>query len=181
VWVIAAGAVAGASVISFAALRALRRRSATAPADADSLEESAVSTLRRDPRTSGSAIDVAAVAPGIIELTGMVLTQDVAQRAARLLHALPGVKTVINRLDTGSLERHLATNRRRRARGESSLRERQWYGVRVGTGRRRQSPATDPDRPDDTVKRMSRELEVTQRDIADGTAPEPSDGGPRGV
>src|SRR5690606_15189965 len=91
----------------------------------------------------------------------------------RLLHALPGVRTVINRLDTRALEQHLAGNRYQRARGESWTRERQWYGVRVGTGRRRQSPTTDPERPDDTVERRTREPDVKPTDIGDATGSGP--------
>jgi hypothetical protein len=173
-WVLAAAAVAGATLISFAFLRIARRRGRRVPSTSalDFLEDSAVAALRRDPQTGVCAIDVAAIAPGIVELTGNVPTHEVGQRAARLLHALPGVRTVINRLDAGTLEQHLADNRNRRARGEPATRERQWYGVRVGTGRRRQSADTDPGRLDDTVKRRTRELEVSAADITEATTPD---------
>ncbi|HEX2165821.1 MAG TPA: BON domain-containing protein, partial [Longimicrobiales bacterium] len=126
VWVIAAGAAAGATAISFAVLRTLRRRRQRLPltTSLDYLEDAAVDALRRDPQTGGCAIDVAATGPGMIELTGVVPTHEISQRAARLLHALPGVRTVVNRLDTGALEHQLATNRTRRARGEPASRER---------------------------------------------------------
>ena len=169
-WVVAAGAVAGATAIAYAVLRVVRSRRQPVVTGVDHLEEAAVEALRRDPQTGSCAIDVAAIAPGMIELTGMVPTHEVAQRAARLLHALPGVRTVVNRLDTGALEQQLATNRVRRAGGEPALRERQWYGMRVGTGRRRQSSDTEANRPDDTVKRRTRELEIRAADIAEGTA-----------
>lgn len=174
VWVIAAGAAAGVTAISFAVLRTLRRRRERPPlvSGLDYLEDAAVDVLRRDPQTGACAIDVAATGPGMIELTGVVPTQEVSQRAARLLHSLPGVRTVVNRLDTGALEQQLATNRTRRARGEPATRERQWYGVRVGTGRRRQSLDTDPGRTDDTVKRRTRDLEVSAADITEGMNPE---------
>lgn len=177
VWVIAAGAAAGATAISFAVLRTLRRRRESPPlvTGLDYLEDAAVDVLRRDPQTGGCPIDVAATGPGMIELTGVVPTHEISQRAARLLHSLPGVRTVVNRLDTGALEQQLATNRTRRARGEPATRERQWYGVRVGTGRRRQSADTDPARTDDTVKRLTRDLEVSAADITEGMNPD--DGG----
>src|SRR5690606_17402363 len=92
-------------------------------------------------------------------------------------HALPGVRTVVNRLDTGALEQQLATNRTRRSRGAPTSLERQWYGVRVGTGRRRQSAETDPGRPDDTVKRRTRDLEVSAADINEGLAEDEGDDG----
>lgn len=173
-WVIAAGAVAGVTAISFAVLRTLRRRRERQPlvTGLDYLEDAAVDVLRRDPQTGACAIDVAATGPGMIELTGVVPTHEVSQRAARLLHSLPGVRTVVNRLDTGALEQQLATNRTRRARGEPATRERQWYGVRVGTGRRRQSATTDPGRTDDTVKRRTRDLEVSPADISEGMNPD---------
>jgi hypothetical protein len=178
VWILAAGAVAGASAISFAVLRIVRRRRRLPlTTDLDYLEDAAVDVLRRDPQTGGCAIDVAATGPGMIELTGVVPTHEIAQRAARLLHALPGVRTVINRLDTGALEQQLATNRGRRARGEPATRERQWYGVRVGTGRRRQSADTDPGRNDDTVKRRTRDLEVSAADITEGISLDEGDDG----
>lgn len=174
VWVIAAGAAAGATAIAFAVLRTVRRRRESPPLTTglDYLEDAAVDVLRRDPQTGACAIDVAATGPGMIELTGVVPTHEVSQRAARLLHSLQGVRTVVNRLDTGALEQQLATNRTRRARGEPATRERQWYGVRVGTGRRRQSADTDPGRTDDTVKRLTRDLEVSPADITEGMNPD---------
>lgn len=184
VWILAAGVAAGASALAFVALRLVRRRGSALPhtSDLDHLEDAAVDALRRDPQTGSAAIDVAALGPGMIELTGVVPTHEVAQRAARLMHALPGVRTVVNRLDTGAVEQHLASNRVRRARGEPALRERQWYGVRVGTGRRRQSADTDPGPTEDAVKRRSRGLEVTAADISEGlNGDEAGDGPATGV
>lgn len=170
-WVVAVGA--GASAAAFTILRyARRRRTSVATGELDRLEESAVEALRRDRLTGGCAIDVAALGPGIIELSGVVPTLDIGQRAARLLHAIDGVRTVVNRLETGSSEDRLAENRLRRAQGEPALRERQWYGMSVGTGRRRQSPDTEPGRNDDTVERRMRELDVRDADVADAVSPE---------
>jgi hypothetical protein len=165
-WALAAGAAAGAGAVAFAILqgaRLLRRRQPVdygLPAELDSLEDAAVEVLRRDAETGVCAIDVAAIAPGIIELSGVVPTQEAAQRAARLLHSLSGVRTVISRLEVGTFEERLASARARNAQGDSEFQERRWYGVRVGTGRRRQSADTDPPRNDDSVQRRTRELEV---------------------
>ncbi|CAN5863581.1 hypothetical protein BH23GEM9_BH23GEM9_10110 [soil metagenome] len=167
----AVGAAAGAGALAFAVLRSvrsLRQRQARVLTELDALEDAAVETLRRDRATGVCAIDVAAIAPGAIELSGSVPTPEVAQRAARLLHSLPAVNTVVSRLEIGSLEELLADNRERLARGEASTLHRRWYGVRVGTGRRRQSVETEPARPDDTVERRTRELEVRPEDLADG-------------
>jgi hypothetical protein len=172
-WAISAGVAAGASAgaAAFAVLRTVRRRRLAGevlPGELGHLEDAAVDALRRDSQVGVCAIDVAAVAPGIIELTGMVPTHEVAQRAVRLLHGLPEVRTVISRLEAGSMEQRLAQNRERLARGEPELLERRWYGVRVGTGQRRQSLATEPARPDDSVPRRTRELEIRPTDLGDG-------------
>jgi hypothetical protein len=164
-WALAAGAAAGAGAVAFAVMSGVRawRRAREPqdfglPAELDALEDSAVEALRRDPETGVCAIDVAAVAPGMIELTGMVPTHEVGQRAARLLHSISGVRTVISRLEVGTTEERLASARARQAQGDPQFRERQWYGVRVGTGRRRQSLDTDPPRNDDSLQRRTREL-----------------------
>jgi hypothetical protein len=178
-WALAAGAAAGAGAMAYAVFRGMRLlrgrhgradRGPELPAELDALEDSAVEMLRRDPATGECAIDVAAIAPGIVELTGYVPTQEAGQRAARVLHSLPGVRTVISRLEVGSYESRLAEARGRHARGEPETLERQWYGVRVGTGRRRQSPATEPSRTDDSRHRLSRELEVRPEDLDDTAA-----------
>ncbi|HUF52087.1 MAG TPA: BON domain-containing protein [Longimicrobiales bacterium] len=115
-WLVATAAVAGASAVAYGVIRLTRARARReAPSELDAFELAAVDRLRRDAVTGRSPIEVAALAPGLVELTGTVPTHDVGQRAARLLHALPGVHTVINRLDTGSLEQRLATNRAQHA------------------------------------------------------------------
>lgn len=174
---IAAGAAAGAGAAAFAVLRgvrALRQRQQQTLTTLDLLEDEAVEVLRRDSVTGVCAIDVAAIGPNTIELTGRVPTPEAAQRAARLLHALPGVHTVISRVEIGAYESRLAENRERLARGEPSALQRRWYGVRVGTGRRRQSAETEPARPDDTVERQTRELEVQPSDLSDAASSQPA-------
>jgi hypothetical protein len=172
-----AGTAAGAAgAMAFAVLRgvrSLRRRQTLTLNELDALEDEAVDALRRDSVTGVCAIDVAAIGPNTIELTGLVPSRAAAQRAARLLHALHDVHTVISRLEIGSFEARLADNRERLARGEPSTQQRRWYGVRVGTGRRRQSLETDPPRPDDTVERLARDLEVDELEVQDATSAEP--------
>jgi hypothetical protein len=171
-WAIAAGAAAGAGALAYAVARGFRTfhrprpDGRPVPTGLDALEDSAVEVLRRDRQTGVCAIDVAAVAPGILELSGVVPTHAVAQRAARLLHSLDSVNTVISRLEVGSMEDRLASVRQRNVQGDAGLRERRWYGVRVGTGRRRQGD-TEPDRNDDSLHRRTRELEVSPADLQD--------------
>jgi hypothetical protein len=179
----AAGAAAGAGAVAFAVARVVRRRAAARQvaqprarelSGLAALEDAAVETLRRDPVTGVCGIDVAAMAPSTIELTGVVPTPDVGQRAASLLQGMPEVSAVLNRLEIGTLEQRLAANRELRAQGEPRLRERRWYGVRVGTGRRRQSPATEPPRPDDSLERRTRALEVGAAEPSDIASPPPA-------
>lgn len=177
--VVAMGAAAGVSALAWAAIRSIRRtrgaeqRTIGAINELVELEESVVEALRVDAVTGSCAIDVAAVGPGIIELSGVVPTEEAAQRAARLMHAVPGVRTVINRLEEGSVEERLAQNRARRERGEPETLERHWTGLGVGTGRRRQSPSTDPDRPNDRIRDQTRALDVQPEDIAAAVSSQP--------
>lgn len=175
-WALAVGAAAGTAAVAWSVLRAMRGRRDRPfrphrSTDLDRLEEAAVDALRRDPVTGACAIDVAAIAPGIVELSGVVPNGEAGHRAARVLHALPGVRTVINRLEEGSVEERLAANRTRLSTGAASLQGGQWDGVRVGTGRRRQSADTEAMRSDDTVERKTRELDVRPGDVPDVRSP----------
>ncbi|MEX1182918.1 MAG: BON domain-containing protein [Gemmatimonadota bacterium] len=174
-WAVAVGAAAGATAVAWSVLRVLRARRlhpyGRAGTELDQLEEAAVEALRRDQVTGACAIDVAAIGPGIVELSGVVPNGSAGQRAARVLHALPGVRTVINRLEEGSVEERLAQNRARLSRGEASLRSGQWEGVRVGMGRRRQSYGADPAPADDTVERLTREFDVNLADVPEVRSP----------
>jgi hypothetical protein len=178
----AAGLGAGAAVLAvLRTLRHFRGRSApTAGTPLEALEDAAVDALRRDPQAGVCAIDVAAVAPGIVELSGVVPNHAVARHAAQVLESISEVRTVISRLEVGTIEEHLARNRDRLARGEPALEGRRWYGVRVGTGRRRQSPATDPPRPDDSLQRRTRGLEVESADLSDSAPSRPAPRAPGG-
>jgi hypothetical protein len=120
VWVIGGAVGAAAAAASYSIMYRLRRRRMpqVVARAIDELELAAVEALRRDAVTSGSPIDVAVLAPGMVELTGRVPDDATGQRAARLLHALPGVRTVINRLVAVAEEERLAENRARRERAD---------------------------------------------------------------
>src|SRR5690606_2466002 len=77
------------------------------------LEASVVEALRRDPHAGGSAIDVASIAPGVIELSGTVSDWMAARRAVEITQSVPGVTTVVNRLDIDALENQMARTRQR--------------------------------------------------------------------
>jgi len=99
------GAAAGLGFAAYGLFRMARQpdRGSQRRTALDVLEEAAVDALRADEITGNCAIDVTAIAPGILELTGSVPDHDTAERAARVLHAVAGVRTVVNRLDTESL------------------------------------------------------------------------------
>jgi hypothetical protein len=51
---------------------------------------------------SRRAIDIGAIAPGVIELTGWVRSEDEAARASSVAGRAPGVETVVNRVTVRS-------------------------------------------------------------------------------
>jgi hypothetical protein len=163
-WTAAFGAVVGG--VSAAGLYLLQRAlRVAAPPVRDGqalavLEERVVAALDAAVELADSPIDVAALADGIVELSGSVSAEADAALAVEVAHSVAGVSTVLNRLAVESLESQLAENRERYADGDPSLREPHWYGLGVGMGRRRQSAATDPARRDDRVTMIERELEV---------------------
>lgn len=124
------------------------------------LENGTVDLLLADPHLSQRPIEVEALSDGIIELTGTVRDMEEVHCAVELAQRVPGVRTVLNRLDIEILGAHLEATRRRSAAGDADLTTRRWYGMGIGMGRRRQGDATDPDRPDDKVPIVSRELGV---------------------
>ncbi len=158
---IAAGALAGVAAGGWLTWR--RHRSVLGPPiDLAGLEERVVDAFLEDPLLSQRPIEIAALADGIVELTGAVRTEHEADRAVHAAERVPGVTTVLNRLDIDLLRSHLAETRRRFEAGAPELTETHWYGIRVGTGRRRQGAETDPDRPDDRVSLVSRALGVNR-------------------
>jgi hypothetical protein len=93
-----------------------------------------------------------------------------------MAHNVAGIHTVVNRIvleaDEARLEEH-------RSRGTGGPPSRQHYGMGVGMGTRRQSPATDPDRPSDRQELVDRELDVDRMEEGSATSrgPGPEDEG----
>jgi hypothetical protein len=113
--------------------------------DDQELEERVLEAFRNDPTLSERAIDIGAIGDGIIELTGWVHEADEATHAVTITRGVPGVETVVNRLDV------------RLAGSEEAMEEidddpgtprpgGRWEGQQVGTGRRRQGNSSEPDR-----------------------------------
>ncbi len=122
------------------------------------LEVAVADALAADPVLGGRPIEVGALTVGIIELTGPVRDEWEASRAVTISRRVPGVRTVLNRLDHVVVEDHLENTQLRYEAGDPSLQGTQWYGMGVGTGQRRQGTQTDPDRPSDKVPLVSRAL-----------------------
>jgi BON domain-containing protein len=154
-WLLAAGVLAGFATATLLGLRRRRRRAETPSGRLAELEDAVIRALRADPILRTRAIDVAAVAPGIVELTGSVETEEEAHHAVDVVQGVLVVSTVLNRLNLGEFERRLR-KQRGAARAEAS--GSRWYGMGVGMGRRRQSRTTDPDRRDDRADMIDNAL-----------------------
>jgi hypothetical protein len=144
----------------------------TYAAEGSELEERVLEAFINDPIMSERAVDIGALGEGIIELTGWVYTDDESDHAVTLTRGVPGVETVVNRLDVRAEEDEIEENRRRFESGDPALTEARWEGNRVGTGRRRQGTSQEPDRHADPKvnledKWLDEELAV--RDAADDT------------
>lgn len=121
------------------------------------MEEQIVQLLSFDSILGQRAVEVAALAPGIVELTGTVNSDEEAHRAVELAQRAHGVRTVLNRIDVAPLETRLAGNRRRF--GGDGARAPQFEGLGVGTGRRRQGLDTEPPQRDDRVDILTDTIE----------------------
>ena len=122
-------------------------RDAEIDADDEALEERVLEAFRNDPLLSERAIDIGAIGDGIIELTGWVHEPDEATHAVTITRGVPGVETVVNRLDVRVADTA--------PRGEiddveddpsAPIPGGRWEGQQVGTGRRRQGNSSEADR-----------------------------------
>lgn len=112
----------------------------------EELEERVLEAFRNDPILSERAVDIGAVEDGIIELTGVVNSDDESHQAVVVARGVPGVDTVVNRLTIGTEEDLFEDAAHRYEDGEPPFTERHWEGQQVGTGRRRQGNSEEIDR-----------------------------------
>lgn len=110
------------------------------------LEERVLEAFNNDPILAERAIDIGAMTPGIIELSGWVDSDDEAEHAMTVARGVPGVETVVNRLMIDDEEQQLGENIRRFKEGDPALSEARWEGQQVGTGKRRQGTSDEMDR-----------------------------------
>jgi hypothetical protein len=153
VWLLVAGVAAGIAAAIYLRRRTVRNR-AQIPPGLRALEDDVLDALRADRVLRDRGVDVAAIAPGILELTGTVENEDEAHHAVAVVQSVGGVRTVLNRLDLSSFDR---LRRRPVTTGDSGSGSR-WYGMSVGMGRRRQGKSTDPTQRDDHADMLDQSL-----------------------
>jgi hypothetical protein len=130
--------------------------------DLTRLEDAVLEAFVGDDLLGDRAIDVGAISRGIVELSGTVWTQDEADLAVRLARRVPGVETVVNRME---VEEDRPRRRGGRDYGDAAevTRMAEWTGRNSGMGRRRQGSQTEPDRTDDSRNQRERALEQADR------------------
>lgn len=112
--------------------------------DDEALEERVLEAFRNDPVLSERAVDIGSLGDGIIELTGWVREPDEATHAVTITRGVPGVETVVNRLDV-----RVAGREEQMELEDDPTEPRpggRWEGQQVGTGKRRQGNSAEPDR-----------------------------------
>ena len=156
---VAAGVVVTAGV--FAAISRSRQGRTALRREMRALEKRVIRALRARPSTREQSIDVEALGAGVVELSGYVDNEELAREVVELVDRVDGVHAVFNRLDVRSVEMRLRKNRTRTAGREAT----RWYGGSVGIGRRRQNPATDPQRRDDHTDLKVKALQPNREEV----------------
>lgn len=124
------------------------------------LEDAVLEAFTGDDALRECGIDVGAISPGIVELSGSVWTREQAQRAVAVAQGVDGVETVVNRME---LEQQRGRAHPRDSDEGMAMSGAEWTGNQVGMGRRRQGSDTDPDRPDDSRQQKEEAIEQADR------------------
>lgn len=105
------------------------------------LEDAVLESFLLDPVLSERGVDVGCISPGIVELSGSVRTPAEVERAVSTARGVPGVVTVVNRMDVED------DGHRVRGTADSTATEGrmsgEWTGRNVGMGQRRQGIETE--------------------------------------
>jgi len=128
------------------------------------LEDRVLTAFTNDPVLSERAIDIGAVNPGTIELTGAVYTDVEYEHATVVTRGVPGVETVVNRLAIRDDEAAETRAAQRYAAGDPRSTESAWENERVGTGRARQGA------PEDVGRHTGGKSPRKSRDLSDAEA-----------
>lgn len=150
------------------------------------LEDAVLDAYLGDDTLRDCGIDVGAISRGIVELSGSVWTRDQAHRAVSVARSVPGVETVVNRMEIEEVRERLHP---RDDSDEGMEMSGEWTGHQSGMGSRRQGEDTEPNRPDDSHVMREDSLEQADRsqfadegyynqprvgDAHDGPAPNPT-------
>ncbi|HYJ80040.1 MAG TPA: BON domain-containing protein [Longimicrobiaceae bacterium] len=124
------------------------------------LEDAVLEAFLHDEVLSERAVDVGAISPGIVEISGAVRTPDEAERAVRTARGVGGVDTVVNRME---VEDDLRRHRRDDTDSGGGTMAGEWTGRGVGMGARRQGGETEPPQDDDAQHIREAALEDADR------------------
>ena len=113
--------------------------------DGEALEERVLEAFRNDPVLSERAVDIGAIGRGIIELTGFVQAEDESHNAVVLTRGVPGVVTVVNRLEVREDEQRFEQAAAQYEAGDAPGGA-MWEGMQMGIGRPRQGTSQDGSR-----------------------------------
>ncbi len=128
------------------------------------LEDRVLEVFVNDPVLAECPVDIGAIRAGTIELTGGVQTREEYEHATTLARGVPGVETVVNRLDILEEESAEADSASHYEAGDPRYAESGWDGETIGTGRRRQGTSDDAGRHDDP--KVPLENRATSEDAA---------------
>jgi len=128
------------------------------------LEDRVLEVFVNDPVLAECPVDIGAIRAGTIELTGGVQTREEYEHATTLARGVPGVETVVNRLDIVEEESAEADSASHYAAGDPRYAESGWEGETIGTGRRRQGTSDDVGRHEDP--KVPLENRATSEDAA---------------
>lgn len=131
----------------------------------EELEVRVLEAFRNDPLLSERALDIGAVSADTIELSGWVHTPDEADYAVTLARGVPGVVTVVNRIDVRTEEAEREELADEYSNGETANGG-FWEGQQVGTGRRRQGTSDEFDRHADPRPRLEDKWLDTEQALA---------------
>ncbi|MFI5248556.1 MAG: BON domain-containing protein [Gemmatimonadales bacterium] len=132
------------------------------------LEDRVLEAFVNDPVLAECPVDIGAIHQGTIELTGAVQTREEYEHATTLARGVPGVETVVNRLDVLEDETVEDDAAAHYSAGDPRYAESAWEGDIVGTGRRRQGTSDDVDRHEDP--KVPLENRATSEDAAERDA-----------
>lgn len=124
------------------------------------LEDAVLNAYLGDDTLRDCGIDVGAISRGIVELSGSVWTRDQAHRAVSVARSVPGVETVVNRMEIEEVRERLHP---RDDFDEGMEMSGEWTGHQSGMGSRRQGEDTEPNRPDDSHVMREDSLEQADR------------------